>query len=68
MLNIGTVVWLSSQWLLVDVESHLVLQVNLGPTSDELLHNFSIPITTGVHQGSITILRNTTRQDSNYHM
>ena len=60
--------WLSRKWLLVDVVSHLVLQVHLGPTRQEFSYNFSPTTETGPHEGSITILRNTMRQDSNYHM
>ena len=49
--------------VLVDVVSHLVLQVHLGPTREKLLHDISMSLVTGHHEGSITILRNTMRDD-----
>ena len=49
----------------VDVVSHLVLQVHLGPTGEEQLYHISVSTVTGTHEGSHTQLRNTM---SNYHM
>lgn len=46
------------QQLLVDVVFHLVLQVNLGPTGEEQLHNSTMTPCNGNHEGSPAILRN----------
>ena len=45
-------------WLLVDVVSHLVLQVYLGPTGEKQLYHVSMPTVTSEHQGSPAILSN----------
>ena len=60
--------WLRNYWLLADVVSHLVLQVDLGPTRQELSYGIGMSSITGLHEGSHASLRNTMRQDSNYHM
>ena len=53
----------------VDVVSHhSILQVHLGPTGEEQLYHISVSTATGLHEGSLTPLRNTMRQNSNYHM
>ena len=50
---------------IVDVVSHHVLQVHLGPTGEEQLYHISVSTVTGTQEGSPAILRNTM---SNYHM
>jgi len=57
-------VLLSSQWLLVDVVSHLVLQVHLNSTGEEKLYNISMSTATGPHESSPATLRNRMRQNS----
>ena len=52
--------WTSTfhQLLQVDVVSHLVLQVYLGPTGEKTLYHFSMTTVTGQHESSPAILRN----------
>ena len=52
----------------VDVVSHLSLQVHLGPTGEQQLYHISTTIATGPHEGSTATLRNRMRRDSQYHM
>ena len=43
--------------LLVDVVSHLVLHVCLGPAGEKQLYHVSMTTVASQHEGSLTILR-----------
>ena len=48
----------------IDVVSHLIMQVHLGPTGEEKLYHISMTPDTGPHVGSHAILRNRMRLNS----
>ena len=52
----------------VNVVSHLVLQVHLSSTGKEKLYHISMTTATGHHEGITAILRNGMRQNSKYHV
>ena len=57
-----TSVWVDEHFQLqVDVLSHLVLQVNMGPNGEERLYHISMAFATGSHEGGPAILRNKMR-------
>ena len=47
--------------LVVDVVSHLILQVYMGPTGEEKLYHISMTPDNGPHAGGHAILRNKIR-------
>ena len=53
--------------LLVDVGSHLILQVYMGPNGEEKLHHISMTPDNGPHAGSHPILRNKMKNKMSYH-
>ena len=52
--------------LVVDVESHLILQVYMGPTGEEKLYHINVTPDNGPHAGGHAILRNKIRKQC-YH-
>ena len=47
--------------LVVDVESHLILHVYMGPTGEEKLYHINVTPDNGPHAGGHAILRNKIR-------
>ena len=53
--------------LVVDVVSHLILQVYMGPTGEEKLYHISMTSDNGPHAGGHAILRNKMKNKMCYH-
>ena len=53
--------------LLVNVGSHLILQVYMGPNGEEKLYHISMTPDNGPHAGSHPILRNKMKNKMCYH-
>ena len=52
--------WMNTFQLQVDAVTHFVLQVYLGPNTEEQLYHISTTFATGSHEGGLAILREKT--------